>query len=96
MLRVTSKNVCGRMYVSIYCQAHGLDYPHVVWSQSYLVGSESPSVELHALVDALAECLRAWQQGEFDFTDDCFAGSADDPPLTKGTRSWGHHRGVAD
>jgi hypothetical protein len=82
MLRMTAKNICGRLYVSVYCQAHGLDYPHVVWSRSRHVGAEDAATELTAMSDAAAECLSAWEQGQFEFTDDCFSSCADDPPMS--------------
>ncbi len=71
-MKITSHNVMGRVYVALHCQAHGLDYPHTVWSRSRQVGAEDAANELHAVADAVADCLRAWEMGEFDFTDECF------------------------
>jgi hypothetical protein len=79
MLRVVSKNVMGRLHVSIYCQAHGLEFPHVLWSKSVHVGPEDASTELRAIADGAASALRAWEQGEFDFSDDCFVGESNNP-----------------
>jgi hypothetical protein len=72
MLRVTTTNVMGRLRVSVYCTAHSPGIPHLLWSASVTVGAERPEDELRSLVDGLSRCLRAWEQGEFDFTDDCF------------------------
>jgi hypothetical protein len=65
----------GRVYVSVLCMAHGDAYPHCVWSRSRQVGAEDAQNELQALADAVSACLSAWDQGEFEFTDDCFVNS---------------------
>jgi hypothetical protein len=72
MLRVFCTNVMGRVHVSVNCYAHGAAIGHAVWSKSVDAGAESPEDELRALSAGLTAALRSWEQGEFDFTDDCF------------------------
>jgi hypothetical protein len=79
MLRIISKNVMGRLYVTVLCSAHGYDFPHTVWSKSSQVGIEDAAGELHALSDAALLCLRDWEAGEFDFTDECFSPHSNNP-----------------
>ncbi len=73
MLRVVIANIMGRECVSVLCTAHAGDYPHCVWSRVKFVGPEDPASELAALADGLTECLRSWERGEWDFTDDCYS-----------------------
>jgi hypothetical protein len=83
MLRVTIKNVCGRAYIAVHCQAHGLEYPHILWARGVEVGSEDGGKELEALCNALEQCRRSWERGDWEFTDDCYATSADDPAVSR-------------
>ncbi len=98
MLRVFCTNVVGRLHISVNCYAHGDLAGHTVWSQSVGVGSEGPEDELRGLAYGLQRCLRQWEQGGFNFTDDCYetfawtrpdpdgrglVGSLDDPPMTE-------------
>ncbi len=75
MLRVFCTNVMGRLHVSVNCYGHGDLMGHTVWSRSVTVGSEDAESELRALSDGVALCLGSWERGEWDFTDDCMAGS---------------------
>ncbi len=72
MLRVVVTNTMGRETVNVLCTAHGHEYPHCVWAKVRQVGPEDAATELRALADAMQACLRSWEQGEWDFTDDCF------------------------
>jgi hypothetical protein len=69
----------GRLHVSIYCMAHGLDFPHVVWSKSAHVGPEDAATELHAIAEGAKAAVREWEQGDFDFTDECFEPGSNNP-----------------
>jgi hypothetical protein len=79
MLRVVCQNTMGTEYVSVLCTAHDGDYPHTVWSKRRFVGPEEPASELASLSDALVLCLRSWERGEWEFTDDCFPLSSSNP-----------------
>jgi hypothetical protein len=79
MLRVIVQNVMGRETVSLYCTAHGYDYPHCVWSKVRHVGPEDAVSELHALAGALEQAVRSWDRGEWDFSDDCYPQLAGNP-----------------
>ncbi len=72
MLRVIIMNTMGRETVSVLCSAHGYDFPHVVWSKVRHVGPEDAASELAALADATHAAWRSWEQGDWDFTDDCY------------------------
>jgi hypothetical protein len=83
MLRVIVQNIMGREYMSVLCTAHDRSYPHLVWSKQKHVGPEDAASELHSLADGLLSCLRSWERGEWDFTDDCYPGSLDDPDVSR-------------
>jgi hypothetical protein len=83
MLRVVIMNTMGRETVSVLCSAHGYDFPHCVWSKVKHVGPEDAASELHSLADALLSCLRSWERGDWDFSDDCYPESHDDPRLSE-------------
>ncbi len=72
MLKVHCTNVMGLLHVSVHCLAHGDVIGHSVWSKSLRVGSECPEDELRGLAEGLQQAVRSWEQGEFDFSDDCF------------------------
>lgn len=61
----------GHFRVHVSCVNHGERYGHVVWSAACSVGCEAPGQELALLADALRLAERAWQRGEFEFTDEC-------------------------
>jgi hypothetical protein len=72
MLRVTAVNIMGRLNVTVHCHAHGDVVPHALWSKVILLGSEEPQAELRALADGLDRCVRSWEQGEWEFSVDCY------------------------
>jgi hypothetical protein len=82
MLRVVVQNFVGRQHVSVLCTAHGYAYPHCVWSKVKHVGPEDAPTELRTLSDAVDSCLRSWERGEWDFSDDCYPGPGEGPWAT--------------
>ncbi len=74
VIRLFCTNVMGRAHVSLNCYGHGTAYGHTLWSASVAAGSECPEDELTALAVGSDRALRAWERGEWDFTDDCLYG----------------------
>jgi hypothetical protein len=50
-----------------------------VWSKNRQVGPEDACSELYALEDALHAARRSWERGEWDFSDDCYPESSNNP-----------------
>jgi hypothetical protein len=79
VLKIICHNIMGRQAVSLLCDSHGGAFPHCLWSKVRHVGPEDPASELYSLADAMAEALRGWAQGEWEFTDDCYPKDHDNP-----------------
>jgi hypothetical protein len=71
MLKLHATNVMGRLHVSIHCYAHGDHLGHLLWSRSGESGPEDPAHELIMIGDAAVQAVRDWQQGLWEFSDDC-------------------------
>jgi hypothetical protein len=71
MLRIIYTDVLGRAFLSLHCTNHGDVRGHVLYSSQVTTGLLSPAQQMRLMSRFLGRALRAWDEGEWEFTDEC-------------------------